>query len=75
MKGQLSCCDAVKGTLFSAIAVDRTCIATVVHPCSVNLFENPCSRLWTTQEHCDLIIDNSIKYINNLSSKLFYSTI
>ena len=52
--------DAVKGTLFSAVAVDRTCMATVVHPCRVNLFEKPCPRLWTTQEHRDLIIDNSI---------------
>ena len=57
MKGQLSCCDAVKGTLFSAVAVDRTCMATVVHPCRVNLFEKPCPRLWTTQEHRDLIIE------------------
>ena len=56
--GQLSCQDGVKGTLFSAVAVDRTCMATVVHPCRVNLFEKPCPRLWTTQEHRDLIIDN-----------------
>ena len=48
-------------------------LGTVVHPCRVNLFEKPCPRLWTTQEHRDLIIDNSIKLIltcNNLSSKL-----
>ena len=43
--GQLSCQDAVKGTLFSAVAVDRTCMATVVHPCRVNLFEKPCPQL------------------------------
>ena len=59
--GQLLCQDAVKGTFFSAVAVDRTCMGTVVHPCRVNLFEKPCPRLWSTQEHRDLIIDNSIK--------------
>ena len=56
--GQLLCQDAMKGTLFSAVAVDRACMGPVMHPCRVNLFEKPCPRLWTTQEHHDLIIDN-----------------
>ena len=57
MKGQLSCCDAVKATLFfSAVAVDHA-FDSVVHPCRINLFEKPCPRLWTTQEHRDLIIE------------------
>ena len=60
VKGQLSCCDAVKGTFFSAVAVDHA-FDPAVHPCRVNLFEKPYPRLWTTQEHRDLIIDNFIK--------------
>ena len=44
-KGQLSCQDAVKGTLFSAVAVDRTCMATVVHPCRVKSFREAVSAV------------------------------
>ena len=43
--GQLSCQDAVKGTLFSAVAVDRTCMATVVHPCRVKSFREAVSAV------------------------------
>ena len=69
--GQLSCQDAVKGTPFSAVAVDRTCMATVVHPCRVNLFKKPCPRLWTTQEHRDLIIEQlTLNFVLNLPLNL-----
>jgi hypothetical protein len=43
-------------TFCVALGVDRTS-GNIVHPCRVNLFEKPCPRLWTTQEHRDLIIE------------------
>ena len=58
--GKLSCQDTLKHTFCVALGVDRTS-GNIVHPCRVNLFEKPCPRLWTTQEHRDLFIDKSIQ--------------